>query len=275
MTGVCLIERETITTFDGLSYTAPISSCDQVITKDCSGRYNLAVLARRDSASKKVFTILLDAEKIEIDAAERRVTVNGQAVRVEGEAVTVKSAENKIVAVIRRTADNWIEVESPSHMIRVTLNENEIMIAGSPIHRGRLCGLCGSATGNKITDLTGPRQCSLPRELMSVAYEVQRPAGCKSVKTPELQQELQRVQNKCIQEKKSSVYGITNAQPLLPRFQQTIYSSHVTRSASQYVQYRNKMVVRDEKRCFSTISVPKCVEGAKPTAMVEQQVHNH
>ena len=50
--GVCLIGSETVTTFDGLLYNATFSGCDQVLTKDCSGRYQLAVLSREENNNK-------------------------------------------------------------------------------------------------------------------------------------------------------------------------------------------------------------------------------
>ncbi|KZS01587.1 Vitellogenin fused with superoxide dismutase, partial [Daphnia magna] len=61
--GVCLIGSETVTTFDGLFYNASFSGCDQVLTKDCSGRYKFAVLSRVEG-DKKIVTVLLNKEKI-------------------------------------------------------------------------------------------------------------------------------------------------------------------------------------------------------------------
>lgn len=56
--GLCLVDRDTVTTYDGLSYNSTIAGCDQVITKDCSGRYLLAVLAREER-NKKVLQLLI------------------------------------------------------------------------------------------------------------------------------------------------------------------------------------------------------------------------
>jgi von Willebrand factor type D domain len=221
----------------------------------------------------QVVTVLLNKERIEVNAEQMKVKVNDMELSLK-DIYVVKDAENKIVAQIRRTADNFVEVDAPAHLIRVTCDAKEVSIAGSPVHRGRLCGLCGSATGNKMTDLTGPRKNPLTKELMSAAYELQRPAGCKSVKVPEIRRPLLRVQAQHVEEKKSSIFGITDAQPLLPRFQQTVVSMHVPRIASQCTLLRNKMVTRDEKRCFSTVSLPKCSEGCKPVNMVEQKVRN-
>ena len=50
--GVCMIGKKSVTTFDGLVYNASISGCAQLITKDCSGRYKMAVMAREEQDNK-------------------------------------------------------------------------------------------------------------------------------------------------------------------------------------------------------------------------------
>jgi hypothetical protein len=217
----------------------------------------------------------LNKEKIEIFPAQQKVNVNGMEISVSSESYTVKNAENEILAVIKKTADNFVEVDSPlSHMIRVLTDAKEVVVLASPIHRGRLCGLCGSQTGNKVTDLTGPRQCSIPRDLMDVAYELKYPAGCKSDISSRDVAELRRIQEECLKEKSETVFGISDVSPLLPKFQQNILSSQTIRRPSQWTVYRNKMVVQDNKRCFSTESVPKCAEGARAQETVEKKVCN-
>ncbi len=51
---LCLVDEATVTSFDGLTYNTSIASCDQVLTKDCSGRYHMAVLVRHDNIGYKV-----------------------------------------------------------------------------------------------------------------------------------------------------------------------------------------------------------------------------
>ncbi|KAI9565712.1 vitellogenin fused with superoxide dismutase [Daphnia sinensis] len=273
--GVCLIGSETVTTFDGLFYNASFSGCDQLLTKDCSGRYKFAVLSRVEG-DKKIVTVLLNKEKIEIFPAQQKVNVNGMEISVTGESYTVKNAENEVLAVIKKTADNFIEVDSPiSHMIRVLTDAKEVVVLASPIHRGRLCGLCGSQNGDKVTDLTGPRQCAIPRDLMDVAYELRQPAGCKSDISSRDVAELRRIQEECLKEKSETIFGISDVTPLLPKFQQNILSSQTIRRPSQWTVYRNKMVVQDNKRCFSTESVPKCAEGARAQETVEKKLGFH
>ena len=267
-----MIGSETVTTYDGLHYNATLSGCDQLLTKDCSGRYKFAVLSREEN-DKKVVTVLLNKEKIELIPAQQKVKVNGMDISVSSESYVLKNEQNQILAVIKKTADNFIEVDSPvSHMVRVLTDAQEVVVLASPLHRGRLCGLCGSQTGDKTTDLTGPRQCAIPRDLMDVAYELKHPAGCKSDISSRDISELRRIQEECLKETSETVFGISDASPLLPKFQQNILSSQGFRRPSQWTVYRNKMVVQDNKRCFSTESVPKCVEGSQPVDTVEKKV---
>jgi hypothetical protein len=274
--GVCRVGTETVTTFDGLHYNATISGCDQVLTKDCSGRYQMAVLSREVN-DKKIVTVLLDNEKIEIFPAQQKVKVNGQEISVSGQPKSVKNAQNEIVAIVKKAADNFIQVESPvTHMITVLTDGQEVVVLGSPIHRGRLCGLCGSQTGNKLTDLEGPRQCTIPKDLLDAAYEIKNsPVGCKSeISSAEVSQ-VRRIQEECLKEESQNVFGSTKVWPLLPKFQQNAYSSQVVRRPTQWTTLRNKMIVQDGKRCFSTEPVVKCVEGSQPVDTEEQKLGFH
>lgn len=218
---------------------------------------------------------MVNAEKIEVFPTQQKARVNNMEISLSGESYVVKDSDNQILAVIKKTADNFIEVDaSASHMIRVLSDGNEVVVLGSPIHRGRLCGLCGSQTGNKVTDLTGPRQCSIPRDLMDAAYELKNsPTGCKSEISSQDVAELRRVQEECLKEKSETVFGISDVSPLLPKFQQNIYSSQVQRRyPSQWTILRNKMIVQDGKRCFSTEPVPKCAEGSQPLETEDKMV---
>ena len=67
--GLCLVDRDSVTTYDGLTYNATASGCNQIITKDCSGRYKMAVLSRQDSNNKKVFDSF--ASKLMINVTQR------------------------------------------------------------------------------------------------------------------------------------------------------------------------------------------------------------
>jgi len=263
--GLCMVDRDSVTTYDGLTYNTSIEGCDQLITKDCSGRYNMAVLAREENNSK-IVTVYLNREKIEINPAEMKAKIN-EMEHVFSDAAPlyqIRDAEQQIMAVIRMTSDGFIELDSPSHLIRVTVSAQEVILLNSPIHRGRLCGLCGSQTGDKVTDLAGPKKCPLPENLMNVAYELKHPAGCKSSMTPADQEVLRRVQEKCIKEESHAVFGLTDRRPMAPMFQQHVLSVGIRSVDTDCDLSRNRMIHRGRKRCFSVDPALKCSTGCQP-----------
>lgn len=182
----------------------------------------------------------------------------------------VRDAEQQILALIRKTSDQFVELDSPSHLIRVTVNPKEVILLNSPIHRGRLCGLCGSQTGDKLTDLAGPKRCPLPENLMSVAYELNQPSGCRSSQNPGEQEILRRVQERCMREESSIIFGQSDRRPLLPKFQQ--HSMGIRSADSDCEVMRNRMIHRGRKRCFSVEPVLKCTEGCVPAAFEPTRV---
>ena len=211
-------------------------------------------------------TVYLNREKIEINPAQMKAKINemehvfSDAVRV----YQIKYAEQQVMAVVRMTSDGFIELDSPSHLIRVTVSAEEVILLNSPIHRGRLCGLCGSQTGDKVTDLAGPKKCPLPENLMNVAYELRQPAGCKSSKTPADQEVLRRVQEKCIKEDSHAVFGLTDRRPMAPMFQQHVLSVGIRSVDTDCDLSRNRMIHRGRKRCFSVEPALKCSTGCQP-----------
>lgn len=214
-------------------------------------------------------TVYLNREKIELNPSTMKAKINEMEQIFDDFSVyQVKDSEGQILALIRKTSDGFIELDSPSHWIRVTVSSSEVILLNSPIHRGRLCGLCGSQTGDKLTDLVGPKRCPLPENLMSVAYELNQPAGCQSSQTPGEQEILRRVQDKCMKEESMSVFGQTDRKPLLPKFQQHAMSKSIRNvesdSDSDCDLMRNRMVHRGSKRCFSVEPVLKCSPTCHP-----------
>lgn len=176
----------------------------------------------------------------------------------------IRDADQQLIAIIRKTSDGFLELDSPSHWIRVTVSPSEVILLNSPIHRGRLCGLCGSQTGDKVTDLAGPKRCPLPESLMNVAYELRQPAGCKSSQNPGEKEVLRRIQDRCSKEESSAVFGLTDRRPLVPKFQQHVLSMGIRSVEPECELQRNRMIHRGRKRCFSAEPALKCSPGCQP-----------
>ena len=219
----------------------------------------------------QIVTVYLNNEKIELFPASQKIKVNDIEFPITEDYI-VKNAQQKILAHIRRTIDGFIDIDSQSHMIRVVCDSEEVYVYASPIHRGHLCGMCGSLTGDKQTDLTGPKECSLPRNLLDIAYELKRPAGCKSSKPDNEYQTFQSIQEQCRKEKESKIFGLNDNKPIFPQFQESVHSDLIVRNPSERTIYRNRMVVREDAVCFSTEAVPKCQEGSRPVDVMDRKV---
>lgn len=166
----------------------------------------------RSPPSPQVVTVLLDKEKMEIYPSTHQIRINRVQMPLNG-TYTVRNSANKVLANIRLLADSNIHVQSDSHLLQLLINDRQIIVLASPVHRGRTCGLCGDNDGNKLTDLTGPMKCSLPAHLMSVAYETpSTPAGCKSSTSAANYEELMQLREKCLHERYAcrffSIFGI-------------------------------------------------------------------
>ena len=145
-------------------------------------------------------TVYFDKEKIEVNTATMKININEEEIQLK-DVYQLRDAEKTIVAHIRVTRDGFFEIDSPTHWIRVTCNTEEVIVLGSPVHRGKLCGLCGSQSGEKKEDLTGPKKCNLPSDVMDVAYELRQPSGCTSANLPQDREVLQHVRDTCLEER--------------------------------------------------------------------------
>ena len=206
----------------------------------------------------QIVTVLLGKQRIELAPSSGNVSVNGKSLAIGTEVVLVRDYAQEILAEIRLTKDGFLEVDSPTHHVRVQCSAEEVIIRTSPLHRGRLCGLCGSASGNRLDDLVGPNKCPLPSSLMSAAYELSS-SVCETCKSDSEISLLQTVNQACRQERSARF----NAKKLFVQKQNQARSSteSITKDSDSCTVFRNKMIHRGKHICFSTLAVAKCNPG--------------
>jgi len=179
----CTLEKKFISTFDNVTYKFSddvAHNCEHVLTKDCSGKFPMAVLVRNIHTETKVVTVLLGGKtKIELlpvtgmrflRNVEGKVVVkvNGQV--VENLPKTIRLVENKetYVARIEKTInDGGIQIITPR--IRVATDLTRVVVIGHNDFRNRTCGLCGNFDGEKVAELRSPKNCPLSTGSLLVA----------------------------------------------------------------------------------------------------------
>lgn len=178
-----------------------------------------------------------------------QLKVNDQEVRLDHNIVhQLVDAQGMVLADIRMTRDGFFHVDSASHWIRITCDAREIIISSSPVHNGRLCGLCGTQTGRRSDDLVGPSKTSLPSHLMGVAYQLDQPEGC-----------IQHIDDRRAGDR------LIRDQPSVKL---SVHTRHVA-SDDDCTLHRNKMIHRGNRRCFSINPLVKCSPTCRP-AQLEQ-----
>jgi len=178
----CTLEKNFISTFDNVTYKFSkdvAHNCEHVLTKDCSGKFPMAVLVRNIHTDTKVVTILLGGKtKIEIlpvSGMRFLRNVEGKVVvKVNGEVVenlpkTIHLVENKekFLAKIEKMVNGGIQVITPR--VRVATDLTRVVVIGHNDYRNRTCGLCGNFDGEKIAELRSPKNCPLSTGSLLVA----------------------------------------------------------------------------------------------------------
>lgn len=304
----CTIDGQQIQTFDNSSYEAEFSQDNyHLLTKDCSGSYKFAVLAKDDPQQreqKRVKIILANTEiKIEPTSGSRppHVLVDGQEQQVEiNQWIEIEDRKSgQVEARISATKDGYVQVEAPQQLIQVTTDGERIIIESAFTHQGDLCGLCGNFNGEQSGDLQTPDQCvesqDDPEDFVN-AYEIdesnsdkkhEKQRGSQERSSKE-QQRRSRQQGRssrrssavdgCAKEKDKTMADLIAAlqgQSSRGHSGHGSRSSHGHSSSSHCSTRKHKVVARQGEKCFSLKPVEECKPGCRPTNMVPQEVSFH
>lgn len=176
----CTLEGRFVNTFDNVTYSFGkniATGCTHVLTKDCSGKYPMAVLVKNIHTEQKKVTVLLGAKtKITITPAgssmipwrrgNMKVEVNNQVVETFPKVIHGHDSE-RVIAKIEVMVNGGIQVITPR--IRLATDGARVVVYGHNDYRNRTCGLCGYFDGEKNSEMRSPKNCPLSSGSLLVA----------------------------------------------------------------------------------------------------------
>ncbi len=147
-------------TFDNVTYSfgkTVATGCTTVLTKDCSGKWPMAVLVKDIHTERKTVSILVGGKtKIMIlpevaglfrREGNMRVEVNEVVVTKFPKIIRGQDPE-EFIAKIDIMVNGGIQVITPR--IRVATDGARVIVYGDNAYRNRTCGLCGNFDGEKV-----------------------------------------------------------------------------------------------------------------------------
>merc|ERR1712179_652171 len=185
----CRVEPGHITTFDNVTYSYKIPSCEHVLMMDGSQTYPVAVLAQNTTRQEMIVKIIAGKDKIQIGSSSRgtEVLINGQHKTIyPGQKVyhyaqdqRYPSGAGRLVATIRRyNNEDVYYVYVAQHGLKVVTDGKRVEVIPPQFLHRRTVGLCGNLDGERFACVKSPGQCVMRPTLAAMSYMLNENGKC-------------------------------------------------------------------------------------------------
>lgn len=281
----CRVEPKYIGTFDNKTVHYEMNDCKHLLVKDCSGRVPIAVLARKQDASRtsKIVEILAGTTKVVLTPVSNdrasgmkiNLKVNEESRDVElavGQIYREKCPKSGEVAVeMKRYSDNVYNVHLMNEMLQVITDGLRIEVIAPQLVHGRTCGLCGDFNGENTADLKSPRQCLMKKDShFAYSYMIEN-AQCSGIPQPE-RALFEEDQRECIK-KRDIITPLRSIERRLQQLALPLVSVHmVEKQENQVCISRQRVKVCAHKSQEQAISNKLYLDGQKPVELQQRLV---
>lgn len=206
----CRIEPGHVSTFDNKTYSYEMNNCEHILMMDGSSTIPVAVLARTVPGKGRSMRVLTPKMILEIIPEGNSMTlmINGVNRGVSPGQVFVEkdSLTTEVIAEIKHFQDRVYHVYVPN-LLDVITDGKRIEVVASQLVRGRAVGLCGDMNGEKVADVTSPRQCVMSPKSAAMSYMLRSksahavPTSCERNIPAQDLLNFQREEQQCVKDK--------------------------------------------------------------------------
>merc|ERR1711962_1065383 len=188
----CHVAPTHVNTFDRKTYNYQMNNCFHLLFRDCTEQIPVAVMARKLQGELKEAKILAGVAEVlmtPVSATDMKIQLN---LNGQQQIVTVLPGEFKVIhhngvqiLHIQRYEGNVYSVHAVQENLMVSFDGKHAQIFGTPLLRGRSCGLCGDLDAEITADLKTPERCIMSRPRFA-AYSYMIQESCEGIPSQDL-----------------------------------------------------------------------------------------